>query len=302
MRKLYKYYSDLQLIDFTNPSLKLASAHTLNDPFERIVASELLELCNLMINKDSVSYRMFHRILGEKADLENSYDTLLKLCGVVSLSETQHNLLMWAHYANQHKGICIGYDSSLLSDMKFPHFAKLPLTQKPIKVNYDNKKLFDYDYDLNFDSDNALFKSVLQKVLTTKGDDWIYEKEHRFIIPINVADRRVEFINGSRMEMDFYKNKDHRYNLKSKIKKLSYDDAMNTNYSFLLDIDPRYITDVYLGCRMHIDKAKKIREYIDSNSLTRHIKTHRFIESKKRFEIVIDESFYPRIPPTRSTL
>jgi hypothetical protein len=292
MRKLYKYYSNLDLIDFTNPSFKLASAHTLNDPFERIVARELLDYCECLIDKTDRSYLMFKRILGRNASIEKSYDTLLKFCGVVSLSETQHNLLMWAHYANQHRGICIGYKSNVLENVIFPEFEKIPLTKTPLKVNYDSKKVCDYRFELNFNNQNDFIKSVLTKVLTTKGDDWIYEKEHRLIIPISVADRRLSFKDNKRVEAKLNGLRESRYFMKEKTnRKIAYKDACNYAYSYLLDIDPIYITDVYLGCRMEDEKAHKIREHIYNTPSTSHILVHKFKESTERFEIVIDKTF-----------
>lgn len=294
MRKLYKYYSNLDLVDFTNPSFKLASAHTLNDPFEKILAQELLDFCEKLMDKEDRSYRMFKRILGDGASIKDSYDTLLKQCGVVSLSETQHNLLMWAHYANQHQGICIGYNTNVFENVIFPDFLKLPLIDNPIKINYDSKKTFDYKYELNFENLNSFMKSVLTKVLTTKGDDWIYEKEHRLIIPMNIADRRMTFKDGHRTERIFHQTHTERYKRKIKLKTLAYQNACNPAYHYLLDIDPKYITDIYLGCRMKDERALEIRDYIFENKITRHINVHKFKESNERFELIVDKSFYTK--------
>ncbi|MFM5528118.1 DUF2971 domain-containing protein [Aeromonas veronii] len=292
MRKLFKYFSDLDTGYFSNPSFKLASASTLNDPFETILAKELLDTLELFTDKDSPSYKMFKRLFGENAELKESYDTLFKMCGVVSLSETQHNLLMWAHYANQHTGFCVGYRSDVLSEMEFPKYVKLPLHQNPVKVNYDSKKTFDYVYDFNYDSDNELFKSVLNKVLTTKGDDWIYEKEHRFILPVSVADRCRVYRGGKlEREEEFYKSKENRYLKKNRIRPFTINDAANKNNSYLLDIDPSYITEVYLGCKMDLKKAKRIKIELERNQATKHIEVYRFTESKDRFELEIDKSF-----------
>ena len=294
MSKLYKYYSNLDLVDFTSPSLKLASAHTLNDPFERILAKELLNYCEILMDKDDRSYRMFKKLLGEDATIEESYDTLLKQCGVVSLSETQHNLLMWAHYANQHKGICIGYSSNVLENVTFPKFNKLPLINIPCKVNYDSKKTFDYKYELSFTSPSSFMKSVLTKVLTTKGDDWIYEKEHRFLIPLNTADRRLTFKDGERIERIFHQWNAKRYTEKVRLKKLVYSNACNPEYHYLLDIEPKFITDIYLGCRMPKTKAFEIRDYILKNRSTKHINVYKFKESNERFELIVDKEFFKR--------
>lgn len=36
--------------------------------------------------------------------------------GIFSLSEMKDNLLMWSHYANSHRGVCIGYNANLLKN------------------------------------------------------------------------------------------------------------------------------------------------------------------------------------------
>lgn len=292
MRKLYKYFSNLDVGYFSNPSFKLSSASTLNDPFETILAKELLATMDGVIDKESRSYSMFKRILGPSAQLKDSYDTPFKMSGIVSLSETQHNLLMWSHYADQHRGLCVGYNSNVLSDIKFPKYAKLPLTKDPVKINYDNKKTFDYEFDFVYDNDNELFKSVLHKVLTTKGDDWIYEKEHRFILPVNIADR-LQIYKGGKLESEikYYKNESERYLSKNKIMNFFVEDAIKTGYNYLLDIDPENITDVYLGCKMNMRKARGIKKYISENKLTKHIKVYKFVESNERFEIEVDNNF-----------
>ncbi|WP_439839487.1 DUF2971 domain-containing protein [Aeromonas caviae] len=292
MRKLYKYYKSLELDYFSNPSFKLSSARTLNDPFETVLASELLATMETVIDKKSLSYNAVSRLLGEEANLKDTYDTLFKMCGIVSLSETQHNLLMWSHYADQHKGLCIGYHSNLLSKMKFPNSLKLPITKEPLKINYDNKKTFDYEFDFDYRTDNKLINSILRKVLTTKGDDWIYEKEHRFIIPVNFADRLRIYKNGSlENEIEYYKDKKTRYEEKNKIQRFRINSAIESGYSYLLDINPEDITDVYLGCKMPPRKAKAIRKNIKENPITKHIQVYKFKESDERFEIILDESF-----------
>lgn len=292
MRKLYKYFSNLDESYFVKPSFKLASANTLNDPFETVLANELLTTLEEVTDKSSRSYQMFKRIFGEDAKIEQSYDTLFKMCGVVSLSETQHNLLMWAHYANQHKGICVGYKSDVLSNVNFPKYVKIPTHKQPVKINYDSKKIFDFDYDLDYTDDNSLFKSVLNKVLTTKGDDWIYEKEHRIILPMNTADRLLVMKSG-KVESEYIYNDSQKngYNTKKRIERFKIESAIKPNYIYLLDIDPKYITDIYLGCKMPINKAKRIRNFVKNTDSINHINVFRFKESRERFELEIDNEF-----------
>src|SRR5690606_30132625 len=51
--------------------------------------------------------------------------------GVTCFSKNCKNLLMWAHYANNHTGMCIGYDLVMLRDSihdKSPESCLLPVS------------------------------------------------------------------------------------------------------------------------------------------------------------------------------
>lgn len=85
-----------------------------------------------------------------------------KLFGVLCLTPHRDNLLMWAHYGDSHKGVCIGFDVG--SDF----------FQSAFCVEYqDDYPLIKFGYA---DSDDILKKSIL-----TKGKCWEYEHEWRVI-------------------------------------------------------------------------------------------------------------------------
>ncbi len=290
MKILYKYYSELDFSYFNRPSLKLSPAKNLNDPFEVIIPSELISTSKMHIKTNDPKYKIFKNIKGENANIEDSYQTLFDLCGVISLSETQHNLLMWAHYANQHKGLCIGYSTDILSEMNIPTYSKLPLTTKPMKVNYDCKKTFDYNLYLDFTDVNSIYQSAMTKVLTTKGDDWIYEKEHRFILPLTLTDRIMKIRNRELvLHNDFNSkaNKGVSYTEKHRQHSNIILKNIDTDFTFLLDIDPKFILEVYVGCRATDEYFDSLKKYLKKNKYTSHIKTFHFKESSERFEIEI---------------
>ena len=84
-------------------------------------------------------------------------------------SSTPHSNLMWGHYANKHKGVCLEYDLSRL-----PNSMKLIMpvvyTDKP----FDATELWDMD---RVDDQYAVLCPLL-----FKSADWSYEKEWRAII------------------------------------------------------------------------------------------------------------------------
>ena len=102
--------------------------------------------------------------------------------GVLSLSGNEANLLMWGHYADSHKGICIGFDSSELSFA----FKEMPLL--PERVNYpeDNEYPKWYPLDIyNSGQRISMSEEMIDQIYFTKSLDWKYEKEWRIIFPEN---------------------------------------------------------------------------------------------------------------------
>lgn len=93
-----------------------------------------------------------------------------KNMGVLSLCEDYRNILMWAHYADDHNGICIEFERS-----EGNHLGNDEMT-KPVRYlkSYPRIKATDF-----ITSKNA---SLTQKMLWTKSLDWEYEKEWRMLI------------------------------------------------------------------------------------------------------------------------
>src|SRR5690554_2465483 len=113
--------------------------------------------------------------------------------GVASLTTSFNNPLMWSHYANSHKGICIEYDLS--EDVKDVESLKSLL----IPVKYSNERVtIDYTLmdkiDLKNIEDkgkNDLLKFFISG-LYTKHDVWKYEDEWRSIVAIKEGNRNIQ--------------------------------------------------------------------------------------------------------------
>ncbi len=87
---------------------------------------------------------------------------------ILSLTETPINLLMWAHYADSHKGAVIEFDTSHAA-LKSPRSATDEL-RYPRKVLY-----VDHMPKASLDQTNA------EVLFLTKGKPWAYEKEWRIL-------------------------------------------------------------------------------------------------------------------------
>jgi hypothetical protein len=181
MKILYKYLPDTFSLEnhITSPSIKLSSITDLNDPFEGQMTKNALDIIyKKMLRQAEKSNEIpKNSIYRESKEIFSyAWDFLLKTICITSLSETQRNLLMWSHYASQHKGVCIGYDADMLSEEKEHYELK--------KVNYDTT-IFDPEFLNDFENITDILSSdvnpFLDRLVTTKSNDWSYEKEHRYI-------------------------------------------------------------------------------------------------------------------------
>jgi hypothetical protein len=82
--------------------------------------------------------------------------------GVFCVSTKRDNLLMWAHYADSHRGICLEFDG--LSNL-MAHAHKVTYSVERVPIN-------------PFDDSDA---AMMDKSLLTKSDHWSYEAEWRLI-------------------------------------------------------------------------------------------------------------------------
>ncbi|BCG47165.1 hypothetical protein GEOBRER4_n1990 [Citrifermentans bremense] len=86
--------------------------------------------------------------------------------GVVCFSESNSNLLMWSHYADSHKGICLIYESEERPVVGWKQYSFH-------KVKYNKNR--------NIDVLSVGFEKAFFDLLTIKSPEWEYEKEQRLI-------------------------------------------------------------------------------------------------------------------------
>lgn len=89
-------------------------------------------------------------------------DIAMANTGVMCLSETSEELLMWAHYADSHRGVCLVFDNS------DPCFSKA----KPVRYEHERRVLNILERDVEKLIDYSIF---------TKSDHWAYEREWRIL-------------------------------------------------------------------------------------------------------------------------
>ncbi|WP_392385405.1 DUF2971 domain-containing protein [Marinomonas primoryensis] len=98
-------------------------------------------------------------------------ETLNNSHGIVSLTTTHLNKLMWSHYGDSHKGFCIEFEI----DDSNPAFKG-----KLYKVKYEEEPMI-----FNQEIMSSPYKErndFMFKVITTKDKVWEYEDEYRLIL------------------------------------------------------------------------------------------------------------------------
>lgn len=96
--------------------------------------------------------------------LEQSVPEATNAVGVLSLAARPDHVLMWTHYADSHRGICLRFKASSTS----PFFGKAQ------RVSYQSERPV-----LNMIKDDPLTQT--NKALLTKADFWSYEQEWRIV-------------------------------------------------------------------------------------------------------------------------
>ena len=304
MAIFYKYYSYLPLHYFENPTVKIATPANLNDPFESLLPEDMEEYIYQFINENEANFKH------HKEDIAKALVNVMRMYGIVSLSETQRNLLMWAHYANEHKGICIGYDVDCLFDEKVKLRLKKDATLR--KVNYDSVRHENFGNICNLKKVTDVVHYILYKIMLTKGNDWIYEKEHRFIIDLDGASyvktnredinknpklkKSInEMLEGNAIEeREIIKEEDEGgvvcFTPKSDKSRKGFGYLnLQKEASYFLNINPKSIKRVYFGCRTSNEYIQKVIGAITKNkSIYNEVKLNRIQLDKNRFELNID--------------
>lgn len=133
--------------DIRERRLRISRITELNDPFEFLGVD--------------LSDREFRKAMKEtKAELSTNK-------GLLCFSKTWRNPLLWGHYADKHKGMCLGFEVS---------------TDMLGKINYVKER---------FAAPKVLDEIFMKKVLFSKFEHWSYEKEYRVYAQLE------EEINGN---------------------------------------------------------------------------------------------------------
>ncbi len=248
MSNLYKYrsFGVNSLRELCQSEVYFSDPKKFNDPLDcsptlanDVCLSELEELCHRMITKqfnkekadrDIQEYRYLSTEYGDYRtnpevqtyyinmltdEVKRQLDTTMKNRGILSLSNKWNSPLMWSHYADEHKGICIEYDISRA------------VCTKPKMVDYNCGRKIQISSLIQwifYNSEEAL-KEIEHKYFYAKARQWNYEEEWRYIsetqgpastpfhlsgiyfgmrCEVSVISSIVKLLNGTESNLKFY--------------------------------------------------------------------------------------------------
>lgn len=87
---------------------------------------------------------------------------LTETVGVLCLCKKRDDILMWSHYADSHKGVCLEFDG-MSKFMAHAQEVKYSKTREPIRPYHETQE------------------QMMEKALLTKSDRWAYEDEYRLL-------------------------------------------------------------------------------------------------------------------------
>ncbi len=154
MRLYYFVSANYAIENIIKQRLKVAHLNDLNDPFEF--------LCVDM--SDAVIRQVFNKTLSDLSEAQ----------GVLCFSKIWDNPVLWSHYADKHKGICLGFD--------VPDEAVIQVDYAPNRLQVDIKKDF---------KKGKIGEKMMSRVLATKFEDWKYEGEARVFVGLEERDSKT---------------------------------------------------------------------------------------------------------------
>lgn len=159
--RLYHFVNgEYGLANLAKRRLKIARWNDLNDPFELAGA----------IFADKVLRKEMRRIK----------DEIHTAMGMLCFSKNWKNPVQWSHYADNHRGICLGFD------------VQDDIVQE---VEYVTERVECTLAEIQESSDKEMHENLIHVMMTTKYIDWRYEQEVRVFSILKNEDNGLFFQN-----------------------------------------------------------------------------------------------------------
>lgn len=179
---VYKYFPDdtVRFESIKNNQMWYSAPIRFNDPFDSDFPIDVNKVFESILKQypDSRGIkrgsRMWLELRGlmtkEMNNLRETMKNIRYTTGVTCFSESFDSLLMWAHYAHNHHGICVEYElHRFIDDLKLIPVPTIYTIDRPCLQSFD------------LSSPETEATRLFIHGLTTKSTEWSYEKEWRII-------------------------------------------------------------------------------------------------------------------------
>lgn len=141
--------------------LKISRIEDLNDPFE-------------LLPYDHTQPDLRYAFLKTRDDMAEDR-------GVVCFSASWSDPVIWAHYSEKHRGMCLGFDIPEIDENSADEIMRVKYEANPLPFppNY---------LDLSAQQSSV----IVRKVLSTKFENWKYEKEIRMWVQLQRQEKDGE--------------------------------------------------------------------------------------------------------------
>jgi len=179
MWQLYKYQAinKMVLSNLAHRKLWVSFPSVFNDPFEF-----RLQRTNDVRGLEELRKQNPHLGHLNDADLVKraieGYESHIRSWGVICFTEVPDSILMWSHYADLHRGICLGFCGR--EEAENPN--DIALYQVVYEEEYPE-----------LDFSKIWYKDGLAKILWTKHVGWAHEQEWRLIHADVAANRLIDY-------------------------------------------------------------------------------------------------------------
>jgi hypothetical protein len=171
-RSINKYFLD----SIVHPALHFSKPKGFNDPFDCNINLRRIIARAAKVATDPQRVHNLRRVLETNAPDE--WAKIVETVGVCSFSVSGMHILMWSHYADHHKGVCLTYqvpDSFYMDDMATTHLLGREC------VHYGPADLIGHFATGDISNKQEFRNRLVELYVTTKHRCWKYEDEVRIV-------------------------------------------------------------------------------------------------------------------------
>lgn len=258
---LYKYRNfDARSISMlANNQIYFASPLDFNDPFDCVAHEHIFETLNPQslellarlhpqVSPENITHENTQRLIEAIqqhpeiqeiiAEQKDALPKFLNETGVLCLSACNDSILMWSHYANYHKGFCIGFKNNI--------GVPESLIREVSYTDARNNDFIPLFLISQLITEEEAIKNLVKIFIFTKFIDWQYEQEWRImgkkgiaIYPAHCIDRIIFGLNMPLEERNTIQHILKNQNVK-------FFEAVKSKEHFSIEIKPLRISTVNL--------------------------------------------------------